>query len=170
MKKIFALIMFVFIGLAANAQNWNHTHIDGDELKGTPENEVYVFVDENENGFVFGANEMFFKVITKSGFFNYNKYNIVSGIIGLYDENNNLLKKYDQFMFRVDNGLENTAYPNKYSKKGGNNKKNVKEIFNHLLNVNGYIRIIIPRYGDSDFDMKINCITTIKEDIKWLSK
>jgi hypothetical protein len=137
--------------LSVNAQNgWNNTVFDADELKGTESYTSYYYEDVN-GMVVFFSNESYYKLVTNSGIFDYGKYDDVIVTVGFYDINNKLIKK-EQSAFYVSSKNSGSCFLSPSLKERGVFfKKYIEE-------EKGYVRIIAPRYGRSDFDIKIPCM------------
>jgi len=154
MKKfIMALVCLMTMVLSVNAQNgWNKTVFNADELKGTESYTSYYYEDVN-GMVVFFSNEPCYKLVTQSGIFDYGVLgdDDVIVTIGFYDINNKLIKK-EQSAFYVSSKDKGSCFLSAALKeRGAFFKKYIEE-------EKGYVRIIAPRYGRSDFDIKIPCM------------
>lgn len=167
MKKILVLILLAFCTIMVNAQEWEKFHQEGDELLGLQELDGMVFTTD-ECSFVFWDTiEDDFLLISPS-MFNYETGAYsggagggerVYGIVGIYDSEGKLLKKYDNFVFETVKGVTYQVHPNKYSHMGGNNKKNAKKIINYINRSNGVVRFVLPLYNTTaKFDLKVKCL------------
>ncbi len=165
MKKLFFTFLTLCISIAVNAQAWKAESITGDELLGTKSCTAYVFQDdENIKSFImFNDNAEDFNLCIASGVFDFNGDGasggkIVRGLVGLYDENGKLIKKYDKYCFESIESFYNKVHSNKYSNMGGNNKKNAKNIIEHLKNGKGSVRFVIPLFQSVPFDFTVPCM------------
>lgn len=164
MKKIITTCFCLLIATIAFSQNWEANIIKGDELKGTEDYIAYTFED-NGFGFIYwSSNDDTFRLYTNDGFFNYTDLrgrqgnHIVLGLVGFYDESNKLIDKIENFCIELDDeGTPNRAHPNRYTSKGGNNKKNAAKILDYLKNAKGYVRFVYKLYGGKEFDLKVMC-------------
>lgn len=167
MKRFLSNLLFLMLAITCNAQGWTKTTLEADELLGEKGGIAYSFCnEENTMKFIcWEGNTESFRVISSTKLFDYgsnlgaNGHKIFLGLIGFYDENDSLIEKIEKFCFELDDeGLSNQAHPNRWTSMGGNNKKNVRKMFDYLKNKKGYIRIVAPLYGtNSNFDLKIPC-------------
>ena len=159
MRKLVFVFLF-FVGLQALAQNWERINVKGDELLGTTDKVIMVYND-NGNIFEFEENENnIFFLETSTSFFDVtsvkgsNGRYTVNGIVGLYDNNDNLVEKLE-ILFEI---LEpaTKCYPNKYTRMGGNNLKRSKKVIDYINNGNGYVRFVLPLHlSTSNFDFTV---------------
>ena len=166
MKKALTTIIMAFVAVLAFAQGWQTQTIAGDELLGTKSCTAYIFSadeDANKTFIVFSDTNEDFNICLSTGVFDFNgiganKGKLVKGLVGLYDENGKLIKKFDDYCFESVGSFYNKLHSNKYSKMGGNNKKNAKLIIEHLKNNKGFVRFVIPCFDDVPLDFKVNCM------------
>ena len=158
MKKLIFLFILLSSVLSINAQNsWTSINYEEDELIGTVGGTTKMYTDENGNTFEYGYlndKKSFRCDITNNNnkIFNYNYYlnssvKVVYGVIGLYDENDKLVTKWDESFFIPFNSSENVCRPKKW-----------KKIMDYLNKNNGYVKVIVSVYHDNDFRMTIPCI------------
>lgn len=163
-KILLALIGVLLSALPANAQGWQTSIVKGDELKGNPEYTAYTYED-NGNGFIFWSlKDDSFRLHSGNGMFNYQNIrgtqgnHIVLGLVGFYDESGKLIDKIENFCIELDDeGTPNQAHPNRYTSKGGNNKKNTVKILKYLTNSKGSVRFVYELYGGKEFDLRVPC-------------
>lgn len=174
MKKII-LILMAMATIPMAAQTWGKKTIEGDDLKGT-KTQVITMYNEGTKSFYFSTlKDNYFLVNTSESFFNYSSRigaegkNLVKGVVGQYDSEDKLLERID-ILFEVHDNHARTLHPNKYTQMGGNNLKRCKKVLDFIENENGYIRIILPLYNDSDFDLKIPTLHSFKGEIVDLDK
>ena len=148
-------------------QKWIKSEIEGDELKGTPNYYAYTYVDIESKGAItlWSIKEDNFRIKSLKSIFKSNgskganHNNLVIGLVGLYDEQNNLVEKFEKFLFEEDGHDQmDQVHPNKYTSMGGNNKKKAKQIVDYLLNKKGYVRFVLPLYGGGELDFKVTCM------------
>lgn len=165
MKKLFISCLTALAMLQAWAQVWNHSVIKGDELLGTTNSiqhkftsgdKVFIFWSDKKDDLRIISLDEPFDIETRigaSGNF------LFSTKVGLYDESGNLVEKFDM-LFEIDSkGQPNQAHPNKYTRMGGNNKKNAKKVIEYLTTKKGFVRIVANLYGTNElFDLSINCL------------
>lgn len=161
-KKILsvALLAFVF-ATSANAQRWEHSVTEADELIGEKGHESDVYTDENGNVFVMWSDESEnFRVISGTAIFNFfGDIRSVMATIGYYDLNNKLIEKND-IQLLVSEGQATQAEPNMVPMiRPLPNKKRVKMLLDYVQNKQGYVRILAPLYGtNAKFDIKVPCL------------
>lgn len=163
MKKIFALIlMSLAVCVNANAQNWRNYYNKADELKGTSSHYTNVYINSNGDSFVCWSNTNKSQIVADSGIFDYSTsffYSQVikttTALVGYYK--NGYLIERERITFYVHNGDCNIAYPS---------VQKSHKIIRHLKYV-GDVRIIVPKYSGSDFDITIpmnsNISTTLSD-------
>ena len=145
---------------------WVITKQEADELKGNEAYTSYMYNQPGEGSFVFwGFEEYQFRIISENGVFNYESgYNQYSGsysgesiTVGLYDDNDKLIEKFNMWLDRDKSkggNFLNTRNAGSMSNPVGQKGK-VKKIFKHLQGNSGYVRIVAARYNHADFDIKI---------------
>ena len=145
---------------------WVITKQEADELKGNEAYTSYMYNQPGEGSFVFwGFEEYQFRIISENGVFNYESgYNQYSGsysgesiTVGLYDDNDKLIEKFNMWLDRDKSkggNFLNTRNAGGMSNPVGQKGK-VKKIFKHLQGNSGYVRIVAARYNHADFDIKI---------------
>lgn len=162
MKKFIFYFIVWCISLTMNAQFWRVDTIAGDELLGTKSRICYSFQDMvNGREFIIydNSNDDFYLCI-ESGIFDFNGggasgSKIVRGLVGIYDDNGKLIKKYENYCFESVGTFYNKVHSNKYSNMGGNNKKNAKNIIEHLKNGKCSVRFVLPLYQSFRFDFTV---------------
>lgn len=145
---------------------WVITKQEADELKGNEAYTSYMYNQPGEGSFVFwGFEEYQFRIISENGVFNYESgYNKYSGsysgesiTVGLYDDNDKLIEKFNMWLDRDKSkggNFLNTRNAGGMMNPVGQKGK-VKKIFKHLQGNSGYVRIVAARYNHADFDIKI---------------
>ena len=157
MKNLFILSLVLFSSLSALAQTWEQYKTEADELKGTPARSYHsinipgkgiVMLYDDVKGFAIGTYE---------GIFNYEKHKfdliVVNGIFGMYDETGKLVGK-EEIMATVNDENPNQAFArsdNQFLK----NTSGIMKAVSWIQNNKGSLRIVFPRYGESDFDVTI---------------
>jgi|GEM_PF-1275411 hypothetical protein len=174
MKKIGLVIISLLLATSCFPQSeevlfqkWVKSKIESDELKGTPAYDVFTYVDLENNGSItlWSIKDDDFRIKSLKSIFKSNGQkgsnlnNLVVGLVGFYDEQDHLIEKFDKFPFEEDGHDQmDIVHPNKYTLKGGNNKKKAKQIIDYLLNKKGYIRFVLPLYGGGNLDFKVMCM------------
>ena len=166
MKRILFVLIAVLSCVAANAQKWEVTKHEADDLKGTEAYTSYMFSEPGVGSFVFWSNhDGHYRLISDDGIFNYERiasqfgaYRGEDVIVGLYDNDNNLVERIEMWLDCESDKptfLE-TRDAGKFLNPTGQAKK-VKKIMKHLNSGKGYIRFVAARYGKTDFDLKVPC-------------
>lgn len=157
MKKLFILSLVLFSSLSVLAQTWEQHKTEADELKGTPARS-YHSIDIPGQGIVMLYDDLKgFAIGTYKGIFNYETYKydliVVNGIFGMYDEAGKLIGK-EEIMATVNDENPNEAFArsnNQFLK----NTSGIMKAVSWIQNNKGSLRIVFPRYGESDFDVTI---------------
>lgn len=157
MKKIIktlTLIMALFVATHANAQ-WSISKIEADELKGNQE--YYASVYQDKQGYAtFWSNDAYFKIGINEGlgtFKNCGGGHVIC-IVGLY-VGDKLVKKYSQVYFYIGDMAKTATMVNRWSL--------AQKIIEHLQK-KGDVRILAPRFGDPDLDLRIPMNKDLKYD------
>ena len=159
MKKTLAIVCLLLTTLAANAQ-WSQKIVAADAEKGTRATSMITY--EDSIGYFYfdeGMNDVFYIGNNQSIEFAVNKSSNVKKITGkieCYDENNQLVETYDNYLFIAKEEYI-TLYSDKLDKKGASQRKTTKNIIDFAINNAGYIRFIIPMADNQTFDFKIPC-------------
>lgn len=158
MKKLFFVLSLMIISLEMNAQ-WYKMHNDADELKGIKESESYMFLNKEIGSFIIrGLNTYWYGLQLYDGIFNVMYEDGKRGciaLVGLYDDDNNLVNKFNMWLDANDD------YTFLYTRNMGTmlnpvgQKGKVKQILNKIKNGEGYIRIVVPKYPNGEFDLVI---------------
>ena len=162
MKNVFFILIFMLMCVMVNAQSWVIKDFPADELQNQPVQTVYLYTDVVFSFRFSNIDDKMYALLTTKSIFEYsmrrgtNGRNIFDGIVGLYDENNNLVEKLD-ICYEV-NTTPNECYPNKYTSKGGNNYKKSKKIIEYIKSDKGYVRFIAPLYDNDNFELKVECL------------
>lgn len=159
MKKfILSLVFAMFAVVNVNAQ-WTTVNYEYDELLQNPVGTTHKFIDEYSNTFEFGELDKGKKfkcdITTNEGIFDFhimsNSFGTkcVGGIVGLYDENNKLIKRWDETFIIAENVIKEnkTCRPCKW-----------KQINTYLLKNKGHITFIIYRYDMENLVMNVPCL------------
>lgn len=161
MKKLMTIALLL-IAMTASAQGvWEKSVTEADELKGQEASEVYIYSQPGMGSFIFwGLDEYQFRLVSEESQFDIQYSSSYSGVnvyVGLYDGNDRLTEKFSMWLDREDNRANRFV---KTRNAGGmfnpvGQKGKVKKIFKHLTSGKGYVRIVCPRYNNTDFDIEI---------------
>lgn len=165
MKKAISLLFVLFTTLTASAQYWYQYTSEADELKGTKARSYHAVKIPDVGIVTIEDAEDAISCITFSGLFNYEQYmshfTVVNAIFGMYSENGELLGKEN---IRMSTSEESPDFAIANSSFGAlGNVTGIKKIANWIRNNKGSIRIIIPRYGKTDFDVTLPTMQSHKE-------
>ena len=161
MKKVTFITIMLMAAMAVSAQGrWFSQEMKGDELKGTLDATVYNYIVDGIGSFVFwGYNVPQYALYSPLAPFN----TFVSGQyigmivhVGIYDDNDNLLDKFDMWLDkdRGQSGMIRTRNASRMFTPA-RQEKNMKKIFTAMKSGKGYIRIVAERYDSPDFDIKV---------------
>lgn len=160
-KKILLVLLIMCGQQIAKAQDWSKTSWDADELTGKEAYDSYQYTDEIGNSFVYWSNsDAAFRIISASGVFDYEGANQnFWALIGLYDEKDELLEKFE-IRFLAVYGIENQANADLIPfRRPIPNPGHCKKLLQFLKQRQGYVRIVAPVFGKRNgFDMKIPCL------------
>lgn len=163
MKKVLLAMAMMAMVVAVNAQGWGKVHLEGDELKGIEEADVFMYSETGLGSFYFyGFDQYQYGLVSEGKQFNV-RYNRVAGTtgilvnVGIYNDDGKMVEKFDMWLDRVDNKANQVV---KTRNAGTMNnpvgqKGKVKKIFKALQSGNGYVRIVAERFETTDFDIKI---------------
>lgn len=166
MKKTVLLLLLMCMTLTGSAQYWEKIHKDADELKGTPAINLHLANVPGVGSVTIHDNKdyLFFKL--NKGIFDYKLYNacytVAEGIAGLYSDNGELVEKvtirvsvsedspsYAQAFFNTDLDYEGSAA--------------IRKVISWIRDSKGSVRFIIPKYGATDFDVKVPTLLSQKQ-------
>lgn len=164
MKKYIICLLLFFVSMSSIAQEWTTRKYEADELKGTPACSAYFYIDRvNNKTYHFGFNDFqnssIYLDVKEIFDYSYNhdtKQKSVNALIGYYSENKKLMEK-EQITFVYDG--EYGEYFRVYSHDA---EKLIKYVSEENL---GYVRIIIQRYMNSDFEITIPTLALYLEQI-----
>ena len=166
MKKNVLLLLLMFMTLTGSAQYWEKHHEDADELKGTPATNLYYANISNVGVVIIMEDTDLLTFSVKKGVFDYKHYKtyytVVDGIVGLYDENGDLVEKV---VVRINVSEDSPnfaqAYINTDFEYEGSGA--IKKVLSWIRNGKGSVRFIIPKYGGTDFDVKLPTLLSQKQ-------
>lgn len=163
--KIAVAVLIMVSALPMRAQEWEIQSVDGDELRGTKADTFLVYDHKDGSVFVSQANEAVL-VKTNNGIFDFSGMDgHVNAIIGLYDTNGALVEKLKFFAYGTLKNPESVVmkdYTMRMFNSNHPDNHQTTRMIDFIKNKKGSVRIILPRYGDSDLDMKIPCLNGIR--------
>ena len=155
MKKIILVVLLMCMTLTSSAQRWVEHYEDADELKGTQASCQHFIEIPKEGVVILEDNFDILGFVTYNGVFDYkpyeNDFNVVMGIFGMYDETGKLVDKRN-IMIRVHDDPANARADSRINLLGSSA---IKQIASWIRNNKGSVRIVIPRYAKSDFDVTV---------------
>lgn len=166
MKKILMLLILMSSVLTSYAQHWEKIHKDADELKGTPAINLHLVNVSGVGSVTILDNKDYLVFKVNNGIFDYKLYNayytVVDGITGLYSENGELVEK---FAIRVSVSEETPSYAQAYfnTALGYEGSGAIRKVTSWIRDSKGSVRFIIPRYGSTDFDIKVPTLVSNKQ-------
>ena len=167
MKKLF-LILLLLPTLVMAQGKWEKVIVPADELKGEEGGTVYSYNVEGVGSLIIWDWSYFqFRLVSdtsqfniKTGYlqFSHSYYAGVTALIGIYDENDEMVDKIELWLDCEDN------HGNRFVRTrdlGGmlnpvGQKGKVKKLFKALQSNSGYVRIVAERFNTTDFDIKIS--------------
>lgn len=168
MKKflVFALLLCASFNLYAQdgkLYKWLKDTTKGDEMLGTTDSYTYTYAT-TEMLFLFDSDlKSTFIISSFDGIFDYQyvsylKEDRISGRVGFYDINNNFIKS-ESCPFTPSRGSSDIARSKVNYDLG-------KEILAYIQDSTGYVRFILPRYGNTNLDAKIPCMHNPEDKMK----
>lgn len=165
MKKLLLLSLVLFSTLTVSAQYWYQYKTEADELKGTQARSYHAVKIPDVGIVTIEDAEDAISCITFTGLFNYEKYlshfTVVNAIFGMYGENGELIGKENIRMSTSDESPDFATANANFSSLG--NVAGIRKVASWIRNNKGSIRIIVPRYGKTDFDVTLPTMQSHKE-------
>ncbi len=163
MKKLYLLSLLSLLPLLVSAQIWSQIKTDADELKGTQASSRHFIEIPGEGAVVLDDNYDLFGFVSFNGIFDYKPYeydfNVATGIFGMYDESGKLVEK-KEIMVSVHDDPTSASADSRITilRNSG-----IRQVASWIRNNKGSVRIIIPRYGKSDFDVTVPTFLSQKQ-------
>lgn len=163
MKKFIILLLFLFTACSSSGK-WKITYYKGDELKGFDECFLNVFTNKNGDKVQFNSNECTILLTSSNSIFDIDTTincsfgipeDYIDVIIGFYVNGNLTEKKIASFL--CFKGIAKNAILCDFR----DNEKIGKQIINHIQ-YNGDVRIIAPKFKESNFDVRMTKNPNIK--------
>ena len=147
----------MFSTLTVSAQYWIQYKTEADALKGTQANSYHAVKIPDKGIITLDDNKDVFTFTTFEGIFNYELYQrvfpVVNGIFGMYGENGELVAK-EEVMVSVSKESPEFAVAD-YSRSELKNSSGISKVASWVRNSKGSVRIILQRYGKTDFDVTL---------------
>lgn len=163
MKKLFLLSLVSLLPLLVSAQVWSQYKTEADELKGIQASSKHFIEIPKEGAVVLDDNHDMFGFVSFDGIFDYKPYeydfNVAMGIFGMYDETGKLVEKREIMVSVHDNPSSATADSRITVLKNSG----IRQVASWIRNNKGSVRIIIPRYAKSDFDVTVPTFLSQKQ-------
>ena len=155
MKKFYLLSLVLLSPLLVSAQIWSQYKIDADELKGTQARSSHFIEIPKEGAVMLYDDDDILGFVTYNGIFDYKPYEydfkVAMGIFGMYDETGKLVEKR-KIMLSVHDDLSSATADSRITVL---RNSGIRQIVSWIRNNKGSVRVIIPRYAKSDFDVTI---------------
>ena len=157
MKRLLSIVLLLLAGLTASAQGvWNVSHREADPMKGQEAKDVYIYnVAGVGSVVVWDWDKADFRLITEKGMF---RTWVSSGSVfvpvkaGFYDEQGNMQKMVTVHLLPEDNHMRQYIATADYYMFG---RKDIRKIIKHLKSGKGYVRFLVERFNDTEFDLKV---------------
>ena len=165
MKRLFLLLSLMCVILTSSAQHWEKHHEDADELKGTPAVDLHYADISNIGSIIIVDDKDILTFSLRKGIFDYKRYEeyyVVDGIAGMYGENGNLVEKVN-IRINVSEDSPNFAQAYINTDFGYEGSGAIKKVLSWIRNNKGSVRFLIPKYGGTDFDVKLPTLLSQKQ-------
>lgn len=163
--KIAVAVLIMAAAVPMMAQEWEIQSVDGDELRGTKADTFLVYEHKDGVVVVSQANEVVI-VKTNNGIFDFSGMDgHVNAIIGLYDTDGALVDKLKFFAYGTLKNPESVLmkdYTMRMFNSNHPDNHQTTRMIDFIKSKKGSVRIILPRYGDTDLDMKIPCLNGMR--------
>lgn len=127
---------------------WFIRETKGDALLGTKSDTQYFYMKGKRTLSIYPEQELLMAG-DETVVFDIDHNDRVQGILGFYDENENLVEKSEQNFY---------CYGGNYS-KAVPSKLVAQYVFSYIKNKKGYVRFVISTYGNSDlYDLTVPCL------------
>ena len=155
MKKIIAIALLLLAGLSVSAQGrWTVSHREADPMKGQTEKDVYIYeINGVGSVVVWDWDKADFRLITEKGMFK-DEYTTNGKMVpvkaGFYNKQGKMEKMVTVILFPEDN------HNNKFIATGAFyyfGRGDIRKIISHMKKGKGYVRFVVQRYNDTDFDI-----------------
>ncbi len=164
MKRFILLLSLICVILSSSAQCWVKHHEDADELKGLPATNLHYVDIPNICSVIIIDDKDLLTITLRKGIFDYKRYKeyyVVDGIVGMYGENGDLVEK-ENVKINVSEDSPNFAQAYFNTDFGYQGSGAIKKVLNWIRNNKGNVRFIIPKYGGTDFDIKLPTLLSQK--------
>lgn len=156
MKKLITFALLLLCMTAGAQGKWIVSHREADPMKGQEAKDVYIFGVEGIGGVVvWDWDKADFRLITEKGMFRKwlsNGAPFVPVKAGFYDENGNMTEMVTVSLLPEDNSMgKYIATADRYIL----GRKDIRKIMSRMKSGKGYVRFVVERYNDTDFDIKV---------------
>ena len=160
MKKLTIIIALLSLITAAQGQEWKQRAVAADELRGTMA-DTLIYCSTEKFIVLLSQSESTISVITKEGIFNTGGLENTELItVGLYDTIGNLVERLRMCGFGIVNDRQHLIIKDyrvrMFNAKHPDNFMATR-IKDYLLNSEGSVRFIMPRYMEHDLDIMVPC-------------
>lgn len=157
MKKLLSIVLLLLAVMTASAQGtWSVSHREADPMKGEESKDVYIYKDAGVGSVVvWDWGKADFRLITDKGMF---RTRVSSGSVfvlvkvGFYDEQGNMEEMVTVNLLPEDNQMNKYIATADYYMFG---RKDIRKIIKHLKSGKGYVRFLVERFNDTEFDLKV---------------
>ncbi len=166
MKKIVLLLLLMCMTLTGSAQYWEKIHKDADELKGTSDINIHLINVPSVGAVTIHDNKDYLVFKVNKGVFDYKLYNayyiVAEGVAGLYSENGELVEKV---AIRVSVSEDSPSFAQAYFNTALDYEGSgaIRKVISWIRDSKGSVRFIIPKYGGTDFDVKVPTLLSQKQ-------
>ena len=166
MKKSILLLLLMCMTLTGSAQYWEKIHKDADELKGTSAINLHLVNVPGIGSVSILDNKDYLVFKVKKGIFDYKLFNtyytVAEGVAGLYSENGELVEKV---AIRISVSEDTPSYADAYFNTALDYEGSgaIRKVISWIRDSKGSVRFIIPKYGGTDFDIKVPTLLSPKQ-------
>ena len=150
-----ALLLLAVMTVCAQG-TWSVSHREADPMTGEESKDVYIYKDAGIGSVVvWDWNKADFRLITDKGMF---RTRVSSGSVfvlvkvGFYDEQGNMEEMVTVNLLPEDNQMKKYIATADYYMFG---RKDIRKIIKHLKSGKGYVRFLVERFNDTEFDLKV---------------
>lgn len=157
--RISVALLIMAAAMPIKGQEWEIRYVEADELKGTDADSVMVYSTDQWMALV-SITQNYVCIISKEGIFNSGSMGQSLAKVGLYDTGAHLEEKFNTSA-TIDKS-RTYAYITNYRAKlfDSSSPDNFRGTLlkDYLTTNEGYVRILLQRWHDSDLDVRIPCV------------